>query len=96
MWPSIDLQNQENIIVVFQSVIKAKESEGKYSFGNNIIFEIIPTIYFNFNKYLIRIIFLCCFTSFANFAGPKFTKFVRTLITKKLGQPDIVQHIFHP
>ena len=34
---SIDLRNQENVVVIFQSVIKAKESEGKYSFGKNII-----------------------------------------------------------
>ena len=45
LWASIDLWNQENIIIVFQSMIKAKESEGKHSFGKNIIFEIVPTIF---------------------------------------------------
>ena len=44
--PSIDLQNQENVIIVFQNVIKAKESERKYSFGKNIIFfKIVPPIF---------------------------------------------------
>ena len=58
LWPLIDLQNQEIIIIVFQVVVKAKELEGKYSFVKNIIFEIVPTIYFNFNEYFVCIIFL--------------------------------------
>ena len=40
MWPSIDLQNQENVIVVLQVVVKAQELEGRYSFIKNIVFDI--------------------------------------------------------
>ena len=45
LWPLINLQNQENVIAILQVVVKAKELEGKYSFINNIIFEIVPTIF---------------------------------------------------
>lgn len=77
LWPSIDLRNQKNVIVIFQSVIKVKELEGKYSFRKNIIFlRLYPQYIFNFNKYFVHIIFLFCF---ANLAGPKFKQFVRTI-----------------
>ena len=75
MWPSIDLQNQENITVVFQSMIKAKKSKGKYSFGKNIIFEIVSIIFLISINILFALLFIFIF--FANFARP-FTKFVRT------------------
>ena len=74
---SIDLRNKKNVIVIFQSVIKVKELEGKYSFKKNIIFlRLYPQYIFNFNKYFVHIIFLFCF---ANLAGPKFKQFVRTI-----------------
>lgn len=77
LWPSIDLRNKKNVIVIFQSVIKVKELEGKYSFRNNIIFlRLYPQYIFNFNKYFVHIIFLFCF---ANLVGPKFKQFVRTV-----------------
>ena len=38
----IDIRNQENVIVVFQVIVKMKESKGKYYFVKNIIFEIEP------------------------------------------------------
>ena len=73
--PSIDLQNQENVIIVFQNMIKAKESEKKIFFWKEYYFFLDCTYYiFNFNKYFVRIIFLFCFV---NFARPKFTKFVQ-------------------
>ena len=56
--PSADLRNQENVIVVFQSVIKVRESGGKYYFRKNIIFWNCTHNIFNFNKYFIHIIFL--------------------------------------
>ena len=44
--PSIDLQIQENtFVIIFRIVIKKKESEGKYSFVKNIIFEFVPHNY---------------------------------------------------
>ena len=56
---------------------QGKRIRGKILFWREYyFFEIVPTIYFNFNKYFVRIIFLFCF---ANFVGPKFTKFVRTI-----------------
>ena len=77
LWPSIDLRNQENIIIVFQSLIKAKKSERKYSFGNNIynFFRLYP-------QYILISINIL-FVLFSHFVllisqDPKFTKFVRT------------------
>ena len=41
--PLIDLQIQGNkFVIVLQVVVEIKESEGKYSFIKNIIFEIVP------------------------------------------------------
>ena len=41
--PLIDIQIQGNkFVIVLQVVVKTKESEEKYSFVKNIIFEIVP------------------------------------------------------
>ena len=76
MWPSIDLKNQENIIIFFQIVIKVKKLEG--SFVKNITTKIVPhNILISIN-----ILFALFSYSFANFA-----RFLRNLCVQIFSMP---------
>ena len=48
-------------------MIKIKELERKYYFGNNIIFETVPIFFLILLNILLALFFIC----FANLAGPK-------------------------
>ena len=71
-------------------MIKVKESDGKYFFGKNIIFDIIPAIFL----ISINILFILFSYFFVNFAEP-FTKFVRTNLLIFLWY-NVIDHMHGP
>ena len=72
-------------------MIKAKESEGKHSFGKNIIFEIVPTIFLILINILFALFSYFVLLIFAGGTSLPLISFVRRLISTSLIPPKRTQ-----